>query len=118
MIHRRHQRPSGHVKMIPAIFFEAEQIDFKNDIGYIRDYLAEAAHPGGLLLIVGAAYSRAREPSKFMVPMMVSMWLMGFLVIGFFLYSEREVRPARERVRAPLPVAARHARQRPRGACT
>ena len=77
----------GHVNMIPPVFFDNEQIDFKNDFGYLRDVVVKPLILVAYSLIVGAAYERAREPSKFIVPMMVSMWLMGFMVIGYFLYS-------------------------------
>src|SRR5260221_7418469 len=77
----------GHVKLIPPAFFDTEQIDFKNDFGYVRDAVVKPLILVAYSLIVGAAYARAREPHKFMVPMMVSMWLMGFMVIGYFLHS-------------------------------
>jgi len=77
----------GHVKLIPPAFFDTEQIDFKNDFGYMRDAVVKPLILVAYSLIVGAAYARAREPHKFMVPMMVSMWLMGFMVIGYFLHS-------------------------------
>jgi O-antigen ligase len=77
----------GHVNLIPPVFFDSEQIDFKNNFGYIRDLVVKPLILVAYSLIVGAAYSRAREPSKFIVPMMISMWLMGFMVIGFFLNS-------------------------------
>src|SRR5258706_6263621 len=37
--------------------------------------------------LVGAAYARSREPEKFLTPMIISMWIMGALVIAFFLNS-------------------------------
>ncbi len=77
----------GHVQQIPPVFIETEQIDYKNNIGYIRDLVLKPLILVAYSLMVGAAYARAREPHKFMVPMMVSMWFMGFMVIGFFLNS-------------------------------
>ena len=77
----------GHVNEIPKVFFDTEQVDFRNNVGYLRDTVLKPLILVAYSLIVGAAYSRAREPSKFIVPMMVSMWFMGFMVIGFFLYS-------------------------------
>jgi O-antigen ligase len=38
-------------------------------------------------LLVGGAYARSREPEKFLTPMIISMWIMGVLVITFFLNS-------------------------------
>jgi hypothetical protein len=77
----------GHVNQIPPIFFETDQIDYNNNVGYIRDVVVKPLILVAYSLMVGAAYARAREPQKFIVPMMVSMWLMGFLVVGFFLNS-------------------------------
>jgi O-antigen ligase len=77
----------GHVNLIPPVFFETDQIDFKNDFGYLRDVVVKPLILVAYSLMVGAAYARAREPQKFIVPMMISMWLMGFLVIGFFINS-------------------------------
>jgi len=77
----------GHVGLIPKVFFDTEQIDFKNNFGYMRDVVVKPLILVAYALIVGAAYSRAREPHKFIVPMMISMWFMGFMVIGYFLYS-------------------------------
>jgi O-antigen ligase len=77
----------GHVDLIPKVFFDTEQVDFRNNFGYIRDDVVKPLILVAYALIVGAAYSHAREPSKFLVPMMISMWLMGFMVIGYFLNS-------------------------------
>lgn len=77
----------GHTQLIPQIFFDAEAIDFKNNVGYIRDMVVKPLILVAYSFLVGAAYARAREPRRFIVAMMVSMWLMGSMVIGYFLYS-------------------------------
>ncbi|MGZ5072720.1 MAG: O-antigen ligase family protein [Usitatibacter sp.] len=77
----------GHTQLIPQIFFDSDSIEFRNNVGYIRDTVVKPLILIAYAFLVGAAYARAREPRKFVVPMMVSMWLMGFMVIGYFLYS-------------------------------
>ena len=77
----------GHAQQIPPLFFEANAIDFKDNFGYIRDMVVKPIILVAYALLVGAAYARAREPEKFIVPMMISMWIMGMMVIGFFLNS-------------------------------
>jgi O-antigen ligase len=75
------------VGLIPQVFFLSEAVDFNNWIGYLRDDLVKPLIMVGYALLVGAAYSRSREPEKFLRPMLISMWIMGALVIGYFLNS-------------------------------
>jgi hypothetical protein len=75
------------VNLIPKIFFDTEQIDFKNWFSYLRDEVMKPLILVMYSLMVGAAFARSRNPEKFLTPMIVSMWIMGGLVIGFFLNS-------------------------------
>jgi O-antigen ligase len=75
------------VNLIPKIFFDTEQIDFKNWFGYLRDEVVKPLILVMYALMVGAAFARSRNPEKFLTPMIISMWIMGALVIGFFLNS-------------------------------
>ncbi|HLX23335.1 MAG TPA: O-antigen ligase family protein [Usitatibacter sp.] len=77
----------GHVNLIAPFFFDNDLIEYKNAFGYMRDLVVKPLILVAYAMMVGAAYARAREPEKFLVPMMVSMWLMALLVIGFFLNS-------------------------------
>jgi O-antigen ligase len=76
------------VSLIPPVFFDTDQIEFRDNFGYMRDDVVKPLILVAYSVMVGAAYARAREPQKFIAPMMVSMWIMGALVIGFFLNSQ------------------------------
>lgn len=74
-----------HVTAIPQIFRLSESIDFYNEITYLRDEVFKPLIIVAYSLLVGAAYARSRAPAKFLTPMIISMWIMGALVIAFFL---------------------------------
>jgi O-antigen ligase len=78
----------GHVSLIPPIFILEEQIDFKNDIGYIRDSVVKPLILVFYALMVSAAYARSRNSDKMLTPAILSMWIMGLMVIGYFLASD------------------------------
>ena len=77
----------GNVGLIPQVFFLTESIDFKNWIGYLRDDVVKPLIMVMYSLMVGAAYSRSREPEKFLTPAIISIWIMAFMAIAFFLNS-------------------------------
>jgi hypothetical protein len=77
----------GNVGLIPQVFFLSESIDFKNWIGYLRDDVLKPLIMVAYSLMVGAAYSRSREPEKFLTPAIISIWIMAFMAIAFFLNS-------------------------------
>jgi O-antigen ligase len=77
----------GHVTSIPQVFHLSDAIDFYNEVTYLRDVVMKPLIIVMYALLVGAAYARSREPEKFLTPMIISMWIMGALVIAFFLNS-------------------------------
>ncbi|HUQ27196.1 MAG TPA: O-antigen ligase family protein [Usitatibacter sp.] len=77
----------GNISSIPQIFRLSESIDFYNAPTYLRDVVMKPFIIVMYALLVGAAYARSREPAKFLTPMIISMWIMGALVITFFLNS-------------------------------
>jgi O-antigen ligase len=77
----------GNVNLIPQIFFVTETIDFKDNIGYIRDNVLKPLLIVLYALMVAAAYSRSRGPERFLRPAIVSIWVMALLAITFFLNS-------------------------------
>ena len=77
----------GNVGLIPQVFFLTESIDFRNWIGYLRDDVLKPLIMVMYALMVGAAYSRSREPDKFLTPAIISIWIMAFMAIAFFLNS-------------------------------
>jgi hypothetical protein len=77
----------GHTGLIPQVFYLYEQIDYKDDIGYLRDVVVKPLIVVFFSLMVSAAYARSREPEKFLTPAIISIWMMSALVIGYFLAS-------------------------------
>lgn len=77
----------GNISQIPQIFRLSESIDFYNAPTYLRDEVMKPFIIVMYALLVGGAYARSRQPEKFLTPMIISMWIMGALVIAFFLNS-------------------------------
>ncbi len=78
---------SRHVAEIAPAFYVLDLIDFDNATGYVRDMVVKPLFMVIFALLVGAAVSRSARPEKFLMPMLVSMWAMGLLVIGFVAQS-------------------------------
>jgi O-antigen ligase len=78
---------SRHVGEIPLGVFPEEQIPFTNANGYLRDIVLKPLLLVVFALLVAAAVKRSREPERFLVPALVSIWFLGLLVIGFVLKS-------------------------------
>lgn len=78
-----------HVDEIPASYLHAEPplIYFDAPPGYIRDVLVKPLLMVLFALLVAAAVHRSRDPRKFIVPVVISMWQMVLLVLGFVLTS-------------------------------
>jgi O-antigen ligase len=77
----------GNVPLVPQVFFLTESVDFRNWVGYLRDDVMKPLIMVMYALMVGAAYSRSREPHKFLTPAILSIWVMAFMAIGYFLNS-------------------------------
>lgn len=78
---------SRHVGEIPLSLHAAEQVTYDNASGYLRDVLAKPMFLVLFALLVAAAVRRSRDPAKFVIPTLVSIWLMGLLVVGFVFVS-------------------------------
>ncbi len=77
----------GNVSTIPQIFRLSEAVDFYNAPTYLRDVVFKPLIIVGYSLLVGAAYSRSRNPDKLLTPALISMWIMAALAIIYFLNS-------------------------------
>jgi O-antigen ligase len=73
------------VKYIPAIFKATDQIFFNEPVGYVRDMLFKPMTLVFYSLLVAAAVWRSKRPEKFITPLLVSVWMMGLLILGFVL---------------------------------
>ena len=78
---------SQHVAEIGPAFYAHEMVDFVDAAGYARDMVIKPMLMVVFALLVGAAVSRSSAPERFLVPMVISIWTIGLLVIVFVLQS-------------------------------
>ncbi|MBC8006862.1 MAG: O-antigen ligase family protein [Prolixibacteraceae bacterium] len=76
-----------HVDDIARVFFMNELLDFKDAAGYIRDLVVKPLFMVLFALLMAAAVARSRNPEKFLIPALISIWTMGLMVIIFVLVS-------------------------------
>jgi O-antigen ligase len=68
-------------------FYETEAINYVNAVGYLRE---EAVRPLLMVvtaLVIGAAVARAQKPEKFITAVIVAVWVLALIEIGFILAS-------------------------------
>ncbi len=78
---------SQHVGEIPADAVDLSPDAFGSSGGYLLGIVLKPLFLPLFALLVAAAASRSRQPERFVVPMLVSIWLMCLLAIGFVLLS-------------------------------
>lgn len=80
---------SRHVGDIALYFVMNDQVNFTNAAGYIRDMVVKPLVFVVFSLLVGAAVARTGDSKKFLAPTIISIWVMGLLVIVYFLLYGR-----------------------------
>jgi O-antigen ligase/polysaccharide polymerase Wzy-like membrane protein len=78
---------SRHVGDIAPHYYMREILDFYDTTGYVRDVVAKPLLLVVFALLVGAAVSKSEKPEKFLIPMLISIWVMGALGIVFIHLS-------------------------------
>src|SRR5258708_3113882 len=80
---------SRHVGEIAPGFYMsyAPPIEFHDVAGYLRDLLVKPLLMVIFALLVGAAVSRSEKPEKFLIPTLISIWMMSSIVTVFVLQS-------------------------------
>lgn len=76
-----------HVDDIARVFFMKEMLEFHDMAGYIRDLVVKPLFMVVFALLVAAAVSRSKNPEKFLIPALISIWVMGSMVIVFVVVS-------------------------------
>jgi hypothetical protein len=76
-----------HVHEIPRILRATEMILFNNEVGYLRDMLFKPMTLVMYAALVGAAVAWSERPEKFVIPMMVSVFVMSAMAITFVAAS-------------------------------
>lgn len=78
---------SGHVGDIPPGLDRYIVIEFDSATSYIRDMVVKPLFMVIFALLLGAAVSRSEKPEKFLIPTLISMWVMGAMVVVFVYQS-------------------------------
>jgi len=83
---------SGHVGDIAPSLFRYVRIEFDSPTSYIRDMVVKPLFIVLFALLLGAAASKSEKPEKFLIPTLISMWVMGALVVVFVYQSGATLR--------------------------
>jgi O-antigen ligase len=78
---------SRHVDDIVPYFYENMLMHFSDAGGYLRDLMLKPLMTVLIALLVGAAVARSKKPERFIAPVIVSVWLMSLIAIGFVVAS-------------------------------
>ncbi len=78
---------SGHVGDIPPGLHRYILIEFDSAASYIRDMVVKPLFMVIFALLLGAAVSRSEKPEKFLIPTLISIWMMGAMVVVFVYQS-------------------------------
>jgi O-antigen ligase len=74
-----------HVLDIPATFFET--LVWDTPIGYFREEAIRPLLIVAVAMLLGAAVARSKKPESFLVPIIVSVWIIALIEIGFIIAS-------------------------------
>jgi O-antigen ligase len=72
-----------HVDDIYPYFYEIEVIHFTDAFGYLRDVLLKPMFMVAASLLIGAAVAQAKKVESFLVPIIVAVWAMSLMLIGY-----------------------------------
>jgi hypothetical protein len=78
---------SRHVGDIAPGFYMFEALEFNDAPGYLRELLVKPALLVAFGLLVGAAVARSEKPERFVMPTLISIWVMAAMVVVFTFLS-------------------------------
>lgn len=76
-----------HVEEIAPFFYESLTVNFTDAFGYYREMVVRPLLVVLVALLVGAAVARSQKPERFLIAIMLSVWLIALMEIGFILAS-------------------------------
>lgn len=95
-----------HAGDIPTDFTLYKLISFDGPAGYLRDVVLKPVLLVLFALLVGAGVARSRRPEAFLLPMLVSVWIVSLLSIACVLGTPAEPDAATPGFLAPLGLHA------------
>ena len=78
---------SRHIGDIAPGYYMYDMLEFDSAAGYLRDRVAKPLFMVIFALLVGAAVAKSEKPEKFLIPTLLSVWVMGSMVVVFVLLS-------------------------------
>lgn len=78
---------SQYVDYIKPVFFIDGDLNFHDELGYLRDMVLLPLITVVIALLVAAAVKRSARPERFLFPVIASVCVMSLLAIGFVLSS-------------------------------
>lgn len=91
-----------HAEDVLPLFYETGAINFTEALGYFRDLVVKPALIVVVALLVAAAVAKAKKPERFLIPIVIAVWAVSLVQIGFVIASGvrlgqlAQVGPARE----------------------
>ncbi len=76
-----------HVKEIPTLFKATGMLYFDTKVGYLRDMLIKPLALVAYAMLVGAAVANSRRPERFVLPMLLSVFVMASMAVVFVIHS-------------------------------
>jgi O-antigen ligase len=76
-----------HADEVLPHFYEMEILHFTDAAGYVRDIVVKPLVMVLVALLVAAAVARSQKPERFIVPVILAVWVMSVMVIGFVAAS-------------------------------
>jgi O-antigen ligase len=102
---------SRHVADIAPYYTMNQLLPFDSVAGYLRELVLKPLLMVVFALLVGAAVSKAAQPEKFLVPTLISIWVMGLMVVVFVSLSGAALSDMASRARNPLTELGMHANE-------
>ena len=76
-----------HVDRIYPYFYEVEVVHYLDAFGYLRDEMIKPLFMVLAAMLIAAAVERSHNPDKFITPIVVAVWAMSLIAIGFVVAS-------------------------------
>jgi len=73
-----------HVYQIPSFF---ELLPYDEPVGYFREEAIRPLLIVAVAMLLGASVARSKKPETFLVPIIISVWIIALIEIGFILAS-------------------------------